>query len=344
MGIRFLCLTCGHRLNVKGFLAGKRGVCPQCGAGLGIPLESQIKKDASGKGSEEASDPTDLIRSSSPVAGVAPPADPQATSDTDEPWLAMPVLTGAAASPIDVYESPTAKPESAKPVARGAAPLPAVPVKPAGASPSPRPSPATVPVQPAVPMPVPVTIPPAVPAQPTVPMTAKVPAQPGLATVVAVSAHGGLAGPPTVPMAALVTAPVAVPVIAAPCDPIEESPESIWYVRPPSGGQYGPARGDIMRKWVGEGRVSQDSLVWREGWNDWRTAGQVFPGLGLAASPPAPLVPDVYAPTAARPSSARPAYPPRRRNSLALAVTTVTVLTLMSVVLLIVLFIVISRS
>ncbi len=344
MGIRFLCPTCGHRLNVKGFLAGKRGVCPQCGAGLGIPLESQIKKDASGKGSEEASDPADLIRPSSAVAGVAPPADPQATSDTDEPWLAMPVLTRAAASPIDVYSSPTAKPEAAKPAARGAAPLPVMPVTPAGPSPSPKPTPVTVPIQPAVPMPVPVTIPPAVPAQLTVPMTAKVPAQPGQATVVAVPSQGGLAGPPTVPMAALVTAPIPVAVVAAPCDPIEESPEAIWYVRPPSGGQYGPARGDIMRKWVGEGRVSQDSLVWREGWNDWRTAGQVFPGLGLAASPPVPLVSDVYAPTAAQPSAGRPAYPPRRRNSLALAVATVTVLTLMSVALLIVLFIVIKRS
>jgi GYF domain 2 len=316
MGIRFLCPTCGHRLNVKGFLAGKRGVCPQCGAGLDIPLESQIKQDASGKGSEEASDPADLIKSSSPVVGVVQLADPQATSDTDEPWLAMPVFTGAGASPIDVYSSPVAKPESAKATAGGAAPLPAVPVKPAGPSPSPRPTPATVLVQPAVPMPVPVTLPPAGSAQ------------------------------PTVPMAALVTASVSVPVVAAPCDPIEESPEAIWYVRPPSGGQYGPARGDIMRKWVGEGRVSQDSLVWREGWNDWRTAGQVFPGLGLAATPPppVPLVSAAYAPTAARPSSARPAYPSRRRSSLALAVATVTVLTLMSVALLIVLFIVISRS
>lgn len=42
MGIRFLCPSCRHKLNVKPFLAGKRGVCPNCGAGLDIPLESQI--------------------------------------------------------------------------------------------------------------------------------------------------------------------------------------------------------------------------------------------------------------------------------------------------------------
>jgi hypothetical protein len=50
----------------------------------------------------------------------------------------------------------------------------------------------------------------------------------------------------------------------------------IWYVRPPSGGQFGPATGDLMRTWLTEGRVSADSLVWREGWRDWQEAGTVF--------------------------------------------------------------------
>lgn len=36
MGIRFTCPN-GHKLNVKTFLAGKRGVCPQCGAKFVIP-------------------------------------------------------------------------------------------------------------------------------------------------------------------------------------------------------------------------------------------------------------------------------------------------------------------
>jgi hypothetical protein len=34
-----------------------------------------------------------------------------------------------------------------------------------------------------------------------------------------------------------------------------------------------------MRRWLGEGRVSADALVWREGWPDWKTAGPVFPSL-----------------------------------------------------------------
>jgi hypothetical protein len=40
MGIRFSCPN-GHKLNVKTFLAGKRGVCPQCGAKFIIPAPAE---------------------------------------------------------------------------------------------------------------------------------------------------------------------------------------------------------------------------------------------------------------------------------------------------------------
>jgi hypothetical protein len=36
MGIRFLCPN-GHKLNVKSFLAGKRAICPDCGAKVIVP-------------------------------------------------------------------------------------------------------------------------------------------------------------------------------------------------------------------------------------------------------------------------------------------------------------------
>ena len=47
-------------------------------------------------------------------------------------------------------------------------------------------------------------------------------------------------------------------------DPIAEAPDAVWYVRPPTGGQFGPADGTIMRRWLNEGRVSAEALVWRE--------------------------------------------------------------------------------
>ena len=43
MGIKFLCPN-GHKLNVKTFLAGKKGVCPECRERFVIPLESTPKQ------------------------------------------------------------------------------------------------------------------------------------------------------------------------------------------------------------------------------------------------------------------------------------------------------------
>ena len=58
---------------------------------------------------------------------------------------------------------------------------------------------------------------------------------------------------------------------------LDSEPEAIWYVRPPSGGQYGPARSPLLRQWVEEHRVAADALVWRDGWPQWREAIDVFP-------------------------------------------------------------------
>ncbi|HZN36444.1 MAG TPA: hypothetical protein VFB80_21595, partial [Pirellulaceae bacterium] len=40
MGIKFHCPQ-GHKLNVKSFLAGKKGVCPKCGTRVRIPTASE---------------------------------------------------------------------------------------------------------------------------------------------------------------------------------------------------------------------------------------------------------------------------------------------------------------
>ncbi len=63
--------------------------------------------------------------------------------------------------------------------------------------------------------------------------------------------------------------------------------ESTWYVRPPSGGQYGPATEEVFREWITEGRVAATALVWRDGWAEWRDAIDVLPelsGRSVAAS------------------------------------------------------------
>ena len=140
-----------------------------------------------------------------------------------------------------------------------------------------------------------------------------------------------------VPIASPTVAP-APPEVHQPPNPIDEDPSAMWYVRPPSGGEYGPASGEIMKKWIDEGRVSSDSLVWREGWGDWQTAGPLFPQLGGAApsaasgTPAAPAPPEMLGtPSFSGPGpddSPRPYT--RRRGNNSLAVVMVVLLTLAS--------------
>lgn len=68
-----------------------------------------------------------------------------------------------------------------------------------------------------------------------------------------------------------------------------------WYVRPPSGGQYGPAASTTMWQWLTENRVGRDALVWTEGWPEWVIAETAFDDFFTAAPslpadvPPAPV-------------------------------------------------------
>jgi hypothetical protein len=215
MGIRFDCPN-GHKLNVKSFLAGKKGICPQCGAKFRIP---EASTDAADDGSE---------------ADMGPP------------------------------------PDEGRPIVKamdGAPPMGSKPAPQAAAAPTKAAAPATVAPAAAVPTGVPVATVTPVTVTPVAPVgTAAQPAT--LADAVRAAAATAVVAPASAPAAN---------------DPIAEAPTAIWYVRPPSGGQYGPARGDLLRQWVNEGRVTPQSLVWREGWPDWKIASDVFPSLGGAA-------------------------------------------------------------
>jgi hypothetical protein len=246
MGIKFHCPN-GHKLNVKSFLAGKRGVCPKCGTSMRIPMQSE---PGLADAREDAGEGEDLA-GEVPVGEVRAPAAPAAQ--------------------------------------------PAVPVVPVAA--------------------VPVAAPRAVPAIPTVPVVAAgyVPTSPAVQTAVPVAAPAsGLAGP----------------------DPLLESPHAVWYVRPPppTGGQYGPARAEVMRRWMGEGRVSSDSLVWREGWPEWRTAGEVFPSLQAAGPQPPPPPADQPA-TPMRSQRLSNRYTARKKQGSGLAIAALVVLALVCIIL-----------
>jgi len=65
---------------------------------------------------------------------------------------------------------------------------------------------------------------------------------------------------------------------------LEEEPNATWYVRPPSGGQYGPASTAELQEWIIQGRVAASALLWRDGWPQWRDASDALPE--MAASLP----------------------------------------------------------
>jgi hypothetical protein len=250
MGIRLHCPN-GHKLNVKSFLAGKRGICPECGARFDIPGNADVEEDAPAV-----------------VPGAVPVAlNPAVAGGTSLPAGGMPA-NGPAASHL----------YAPAPLQASAAPL-------GGAIPA-----------------------------------------------------GGL---PATVMPAAAPAPTAY---GAASDPIAEAPNAVWYVRPPSGGQFGPAGGDVMRRWITEGRVGVDSLVWREGWADWRPAGPLFHGVfggagpapAAAAGGEAGAVPDVGRRTAAN------VYRARRRGPSSLAVVIIVILVLASLALFGVLIVVVQ--
>lgn len=76
-------------------------------------------------------------------------------------------------------------------------------------------------------------------------------------------------------------APKPAPAPAAPSlpDPFAGPAETVWYVRPSTGEQLGPVDRDIVKSWLSAGRITADTLVWREGWADWKAGSDVFESL-----------------------------------------------------------------
>lgn len=74
MGVRFLCPN-GHKLHVKSFLSGKRGICPQCDARFIVPAESgtQATFDDNDTGGES----TEVAEAVALTGVAAPPAAEQ---------------------------------------------------------------------------------------------------------------------------------------------------------------------------------------------------------------------------------------------------------------------------
>lgn len=229
MGIRFYCPN-GHKLHVKAFQAGLRGICPYCGTPVDIPLQSTRpsskeerlarKRAARGQGAGDQPIPI-LQKPAGGVSGGRAGAQASAVGNGGQPSPAAGGNAGMAA------RSPPGAAEATVPRGKGFG-----------------------------------------------------------------GAHGGQVRAEDRPVAApggaapAGTQPVAPPPAVQAThnlSVLDEAPNAVWYVRPSAGGQYGPATPDVIRVWLAEGRIAGDTLVWREGWRDWREAGEVFPQ--MAPSP-----------------------------------------------------------
>jgi hypothetical protein len=114
MGIRFSCPS-GHKLNVKNFLAGKRGVCPQCGAKFVIPMPTE-------ESATETPQPVGVGQSRSIEIAVSPPPSYQAASAAASPSVIIPVSDIDPTPPLEsepVIREPVVMPPVAPPATPG---------------------------------------------------------------------------------------------------------------------------------------------------------------------------------------------------------------------------------
>jgi hypothetical protein len=112
MGIRFTCPN-GHKLHVKAFLAGKRGVCPQCGAKILIPTEVQAEQRT-----PVATPPLERggpIGSTVAIAGAVTAVDsPSIVVSISDSSVTAPVVDAPGAMSPSMASKPEAATETAK--------------------------------------------------------------------------------------------------------------------------------------------------------------------------------------------------------------------------------------
>ena len=270
MGIRFNCPN-GHKLNVKTFQAGRRGICPYCGTKFVIPTQSTRKSSKESRAALRA-----ITASAAPVVPVQQNMAAGLTGN----------VPGAASQPFATDSS------SSPPIFNTAQTGVNVPPQPDMFS-SQQGAGGTAFDSPILPNPIDSTT----------------------NFLNSIPLHDASAAS----MQARVT------------DPFVEAGDVVWYVRPPSGGQYGPATSKLMRQWLAEGRISPNTLVWREGWRDWQQASDVFHQLRLNY-PAADITTADGQYMAADASLAGPLSTPRTPKNMLTFTTVLIILTLIIIV------------
>ncbi len=271
MGIRFYCPN-GHKLHVKAFQAGMRGICPYCGAKVQIPLQS-TRVSTKVLHAQRQQQSAQLAANSKPASatenGVAEEDRDTSVSATTLPPGAGPNIDGGNAATLATSGMETSPSQEFR-------------------------------------------------SFPT-PLTEE---ELGISLVIEDTAtpRSAHATPPN-PGGFDSLADSAADSEAGGNDAALTDPHLVWYVRPPSGGQFGPATAEILHQWLSEGRITPDTLVWHEGWRDWREARHVFSSFGGTEFPN----PEGISPAADRILSRRTA-PPTRRISMWIVLVVIVIL------------------
>jgi hypothetical protein len=111
MGIRFSCPN-GHKLNVKDNLAGRRGICPACGAKFVIPAASEPAPAAgqSAGGTDAAAQSAAAGGASSPSIVIALADAPPKSAPAIAPTVPTPPAVDVKASQPPVTTAPAVAP------------------------------------------------------------------------------------------------------------------------------------------------------------------------------------------------------------------------------------------
>jgi hypothetical protein len=244
MGIRVYCPN-GHRLNVKSFLAGKRGICPRCGAKFDIPDTVPTQPgDMTGDDIAVLPAGAELPQPREDLAAHAP-----SVGGLDQAFAVPPPPGNFDAAAIAA--------------AIGGQPLPGESM---GFS--------------AITVPAPK-------ARGDIEPRAATSATSGFPDVAAGSKAAASKGAGPTTAAQVRATPAAADRTGsnrAGNEQVSAESAATWYVRHAVHGQFGPATEDTFRQWVAEGRITDNTLVWRDGWTDWQPASSLLRAIGGAAN------------------------------------------------------------
>ena len=72
---------------------------------------------------------------------------------------------------------------------------------------------------------------------------------------------------------------LAKPIAKVGADPLKSDPNLVWYLRHKRLGEKGPLKAQQVEAMLESGQIRSGFIVWRQDWNDWLPAEEVFPEL-----------------------------------------------------------------